>query len=328
MIRFSEVLAVLSIMNVKKLAKKVWGVREVAEWLRVRRIVDARALPVEARVAIMMDKYEARFGYRMDIRDPKTYTEKLQWYKAYYIGDGHLDRIVDKYLFKQYVQEKLGDGYTVPLLGMWTDIDSLERDWAQLPEEFCLKSNVQSEGKWIEFIHNKSAVNFRAKRRQWKKWFDPKLTLIVGPMQAYRNCVPRIIAEQYLENIKNQLFDYKVFCFGGQPFCVEAAMERFTHDGPSFSFYDLEWNKMDVTSGHHPNHDVPKPVHFDEMLEISKTLSKDFPHVRVDFFDTEEKLYVAELTLYTGGGYSIYEPQSFNDRMGEHFILPSDQVEL
>lgn len=309
-------------MIVKQLLRRVWGVQMAAEWIRRLRVVDVRDLPVESRVAIMMDKYEAKFGYRMDIQHPKTYTEKLQWYKAYYTGDGHLDRIVDKYLFKEYIREKLGEGYTVPLLGMWTDIEGLERDWDSLPEEFCLKSTVQSEGRWIEFIHQKSAVRFASKKRKWAKWFDPKQTLIIGPTQAYRNCVPRIIAEQYLENVRKQLFDYKVFCFNGEPFCVEAAMERFTHDGPSFTFYDLDWHKLDVTSGHHPNHDVPKPAHFEQMMEISKILSKDFPHIRVDFFDTEEKLYVGEMTLYTGGGYSLYEPQSFNEQMGELFVLP------
>ena len=270
----------------------------------------------------MMDSYEAKMGYRMDINNPKTYTEKVQWYKAYYTGDGHLDRIVDKYLLKQYVKEKLGEGYTVPVLGVWTDIGSLQKDWDHLPEEFCLKSNVQSEGRWIEFVHHKSSIDFKQKKKEWAKWFLPKLTLINSLTQAYRNCVPRVFAEQYLENVKDQLFDYKVFCFDGQPFCIESAMERFEGGIPVFTFYDLNWNKLDVTSGNHPNGDIPRPAHLIEMLEISKTLSKGFPHVRVDFFDPGDKLYVAEMTLYTGGGYSIYTPQSFNQKMGDLFVLP------
>lgn len=311
-------------MDIKEQIKTIPAVKSLLGWIGYRSILDERALPLEKRVELMMDRYEEKFGYRMDINHPKTYTEKVQWYKAYYTGDGHLERVVDKYLFKQYIKEKLGDGYTVPLIGAWSDIKSLEKDWKKLPEEFCLKSTVQSEGKWIEFIHHKSSVDFNVKKQEWKKWFLPKLSLINGVTQAYRNCVPRIIAEQYLENIKNQLFDYKIFCFDGQPFCIESAMERFEGGVPTFTFYDLEWNKLDVTSGHHPNGDVPKPKHLQEMLELSKVLSKDFPHIRVDFFDTEEKLYVAELTLYTGGGYSLYDPQSFNEQMGKLFKLPID----
>ena len=315
-------------MDIKEIINTIPGVHPLFNWIAYRmayrKVLDERALPLEQRVELMLDRYEEKFGYRMDINNPKTYTEKVQWYKAYYTGDGHLERVVDKYLFKQYIKERLGEGYTVPLIGAWTSIGGLKRDWKNLPEEFCLKSTVQSEGKWIEFIHNKSAIDFNAKKQEWKKWFYHKYSLINGVTQAYRNCVPRIIAEQYLENIKNQLFDYKIFCFDGQPFCIESAMERFEGGVPTFTFYDLEWNKLDVTSGHHPNGDVPKPKHLSEMLELSKVLSKGFPHIRVDFFDTDEKLYVAELTLYTGGGYSYYEPQSFKEKMGELFKLPID----
>lgn len=282
-------------------------------------------MPLEERVNRILDTYEKEFGYRMDIHNPKTFTEKIQWYKAFYTGDGHLDRIVDKYNFKQYIEEKLGKGYTIPLIGVWDNIKSFKRAWKKLPEEFCLKSTVQYGGKWVEVIHRKSAVDFAEREREWSEWFQPKLTLINGLTQAYRNCTPRIIAEEYLENVKNQLFDYKFFCFDGEPYCIEAAKERFGESGPNFSFYDLEWRKMDVTSGGHPNGDIPKPHHLREMIEVARTLSKGFPHVRVDYFDTEEKLYVAEMTLYTAGGYSKYEPESFNEKMGELFILPDDR---
>ena len=310
------------IKNIKKLLKKIPIVHSLVDKRKYKKKLDVRTLPLEKRIELMLNKYQARLGYRMDINHPVTYTEKMQWYKAFYIGDGHLERIVDKVLFKQYVKEKIGEDYTVPLIGFWTDIKSLENDWNQLPEEFCLKSNVQCEGKWIEFIHNKSKINFKSKKKEWSKWFLPKLTLINSFAQAYRNCIPKILAEQYLENVKNQLYDYKVFCFDGQPFCIESAMERFEGGIPIFTFYDLDWNKLDVTSGNHPNKDIPKPFHLSEMLSVAKKLSEGFPHVRVDFFDTTEHLYVAEMTLYTGGGYSKYTPQSFNKKMGDLFKLP------
>ena len=312
-------------MNFKEFIKNIPIVQHAIEQRKYNRKLDLRSLSVEERVERVMKRYETRMGYRMDINHPKTYTEKIQWYKIFYTGDGHLDRIVDKYLMKEYVKEKIGDGYTVPLIGVWSDIESLEKDWNNLPEEFCLKSTVQCEGKLIDFIHNKSKVDFKTKKKEWAKWLLPKNTLINGYVTAYHNCVPRIIAEQYLENIKNQLFDYKVFCFDGQPFCFESAMERFEGGIPTFTFYDLNWNKLDVTSGKHPNGDVPKPKHLSEMLRLSKILSAGFPHLRVDFFDTDDKLYVAELTLYTGGGYSIYNPLSFNEKMGELFKLPIEK---
>ena len=270
----------------------------------------------------LMADYKKRHGYKMILKNPKTFTEKLQWYKLYFKGDGHLERIVDKYLFKDYIKEHLGEGYTIPLLGAWTDINQLEKDWSSLPEEFCLKSTLQSDGNCIKFIHNKSSIPFDTIKKELKEWLNPKKTLINSFCKAYYNATPRILAEEYMQNVKDQLFDYKFFCFDGEPFCIESAKERFNEEDTHFTFYDLEWNKLNVTSGNHPNGDVPCPFHLDDMINLSRYLSKGFPHIRVDFFDTKNKLYVAELTLYTAGGYSRYEPESFNIKMGELFKLP------
>lgn len=316
-------------MNALQLLKTRLGLDDVMERVRYKRIMDYRILPLNKRVNLMLDKYEKYVGYRMDIASPRTFTEKLQWYKAYYVGDGHLERIVDKYLFKQYIKEKLGDGFTVPLYGVWDNIDDLIKDWDKLPNEFCLKSTVQSEGKCIEFIHNKSDINLKKKAKEWSKWFLWKRTLINGYTQAYRNCRPRIIAEQYLENIKDQLFDYKFYCFNGEPFCCCVNTQHFEkgkeHTFP-ITYYDMQWNKIDVRSGIHETEDCEKPKHYDEMIDISKKLSAGFPHIRVDFFDTDDGLYLSELTLYSGGGYFKYHPESFNVLMGDLFVLPETGI--
>lgn len=270
----------------------------------------------------LMNKYQSIVGYRMDICNPKTFTEKLQWYKLFYEGDGNLIELVDKYLFKQYINEKLGDGYTIPLYGMWTSLKELERDWESLPEEFVLKSNLQSDGKYIKFIHKKSDIEFKGIKTDLRNWLNPKLLLKNGFCKAYHEGIPRIIAEQYLENVKDQLFDYKFFCFEGRPFCVYVAQDHFGDQGSYISFYDLDWNKLDVQYGNHLVGAAVKPKHFNEMVDISIKLSKNIPFVRVDFFDTDEQLYVAELTLYPGGGYTKYIPESFNIKMGELFNLP------
>ena len=273
----------------------------------------------------LMNYYEKQVGYRMDIRHPQSFTEKLQWYKLYYNGDGHLERIVDKYLFKDYIKEHLGEGYTIPLLGAWTDINQLEKDWNSLPEEFCLKSTLQSDGNCIKFIHNKSSIPFDTIKKELKEWLNPKKTLINSFCKAYYNATPRILAEEYMQNVKDQLFDYKFFCFDGEPYCIYTAVEHFSERGSTITFYDLNWKKMDVQYGNHEVGDLPKPKHFEEMLAISKKLSKGFPFLRVDFFDTKDKLLLAELTLYPGGGNTPYKPNSFNETLGNLFKLPSSK---
>jgi hypothetical protein len=137
------------------------------------------------------------------------------------------------------------------------------------------------------------------------------------------NIKPKIIAEKYLENFDGEIYVYKVFCFNGKAESIMFLNDRQRH--LKMSFYDLNWNKLNVQYGNHIVGDALRPKHFEEMKEISEKLSRDLPFVRVDFFDTDDHLYVAELTLYPGGGYTPYKPESFNEKMGELFELPTDK---
>ena len=277
--------------------------------------------PSEKRIKGMMDLYESKMGYRYDFDKPVLFTEKLQWYKEYYKPDGLTD-IVDKYLFKGYIKEKLGEGYTIPLLGVWTDVDTLMKDWDSLPDTFVLKSTIQSDGKFIEIVRDKSKVDIQKLKQELAPWLEPVNTLINSFCGAYHKATPRIIAEEYMEQTDGQLYDYKCFCFGGKPYCFYVATDHFAGQLSNISFYDLDWNLMDVRYGPHQQNNVPKPQRYDEMLRISEKLSAGFPFIRVDFFETAEKLYVAELTLYPGGGLTPYDPESFNRLLGDMFVLP------
>ena len=269
----------------------------------------------------IMDRYEKRMGYRFDIENPVLFTEKVQWYKSFYRKKG-LEKIVDKYLFKGYIKEKLGEGYTIPVYGAWTSIAALKKAWASLPEEFCLKSNVQSEGNCIKIIHNKSEIDFNELKKELKEWLKPRNTLINSHCGAYRKARTRILAEKYVSNFEDQLYDWKFFCFDGEPYCVYVATNHFGSVDYPITFYDTQWNRLNVKYGNHQTDEVACPKHFKEMLEIAKKLSKGFPFVRVDFFETDEQLFVAELTFYPGGGVTPYYPESFNRELGDKFILP------
>ena len=275
----------------------------------------------DRRAKAAMDQYEMAHGYRFDIKHPTHFTEKVVCYKLFYQRDD-LVRVVDKYLFKDYIREKLGDGYTIPLIGAWENIEDFARDWDSLPEEFCLKSTLMSDGRCIKFIHHKSQEDRDALFREVKSWLNPKNTLINSFCRAYYNAVPRVLAEEYKTEVGDQLYDYKVFCFDGEPECFYVATDHFPGQLSHISFYDLDWNRLDVRYGKHPNCDVKKPRTCEEMLRISRILSKDFPFVRVDFFETPDQLYVAELTIYPGGGLTPIFPESYNRELGEKFRLP------
>lgn len=279
--------------------------------------------PIEKAIKGDMLSYKRHMGYVFDIQNPVTFTEKLQWYKFFYHHDS-FGKITDKYLFKKYVKDRIGDGHTIPLYGVWYNVNDLEKSWSSLPEKFVLKANLQSDGRNIKIIHNKSSINFKKIKSQLKAWLDIRNTLANSWEYNFYRSTPCILAEEYMSNFADQLYDYKLFCFNGEPYCTYVAMDHWGEQGSYISFYDLEWNKMNVKYGSHINCEAPCPKHYREMLDLAKILAKEFPFVRVDFFDTEDKLYVAELTFTPGGGVTKYNPESFNRTLGDLFILPKE----
>lgn len=274
--------------------------------------------------------YKIAHRQECNFENPVLFTEKIQWYTFNY-RNPLCPFIVDKVTFKQYVSQRLGDGLTIPLIGSWKTIEDFEIAWKIeniLPKEFCLKSNLQSDGRCIKIIHDKDSVNFEELRAEVAEWLKPENTNINSLARNFYESTPQILAENYMSNFDDQLYDYKFFCFNGEPFCMYVATEHFDSNGNKdfypIMFYDRDWKKMDVRYGNHPNDtDVPKPQHYNEMIQYAKILSKDFPFVRVDFFDTEEHLYLAELTFNPGGGFTPYYPIEFNRLMGDMFILPN-----
>lgn len=269
--------------------------------------------------------YKVAHGRACNIDHPVYFTEKVQWYTFRY-NNPLCPYIVDKVTFKDYVREKLGEGYTIPLLGHWTNIDDMRRDWGSLPEEFCLKANLQSDGNCIKVIHHKSQVDLEALLTEVAEWLKPENTHMNSLARRFYERTPQILAENFMSNFKDQLYDYKLFCFSGKPYCMYVATDHFGGDvnGDHYpiTFYDMDWKKMDVRYGNHANADVPEPKHFAQMKEFAKKLSADFPFVRVDFFDTDDHLYLAELTFNPGAGFTPYHPESFDKKLGDLFVLP------
>lgn len=273
-----------------------------------------------------MKYYRIVHGRECKITSPTYFTEKLIWYTFFY-RNPLCPYVVDKVTFKDYVKDKLGEGYTIPLISAWKSIEELEQDWNSLPEEFCLKSNLSSNGKNIKIIHKRTNVDFEQMKSEVTSWFKPENTCINSLARPLYNTTPMVLVEEYMSNYGDQLYDYKFFCFDGDPICMYTAIDQFEDgvntDAYPIMFYDLNWSKMNVKYGHHPNNgDVPKPFHYADMIEIAKKISKDFPFVRVDFFDTEDKLYLAELTFNPGGGFSPYYPLEFDEYLGSLFNLP------
>lgn len=274
--------------------------------------------PLEKLVEEDMKFYEQCHGYRFDIKHPVLFTEKIQWYKFFFTHPD-INIVTDKVKFKSYITEKLGEGHVVPMYGAWGNLDDMERDWNALPMTFILKANLSSDGNCIMIIKEKDSVNFKELRKELKEWLRPENTLMNSFVTRTYHSTPMILAEEFISDIGHLIYDYKFFCFNGEPKYIYVQTAR---KNSKISFYNIGWNRLEVKYGDHENCDVPKPKHFDEMMEIAKKLSVGFPFIRVDFFDTDNKLYIAELTLNPGGGLTPYTPLSFNEELGKYFNVP------
>ena len=275
------------------------------------------------RYCSLKEKFYNQVVYELNLENPQTFNEKINWMKLFYHND-EMTRIVDKYEFKNYIREKLGDGYTVPLLGVWDKVEDIDFD--KLPKQFVLKSNAQSEGNFIKIIKDKNSIDLIQLKSELKNWLIPYKTLVTSYCWAYNNVKPKIIAEEYIEELENTKSDYKFFCFNGEVKCFYCSNNWVTnrfHDDRTLTYYDLNKNPLPLTYNNYKksNKPIEDIKNFDKIIELAQILSKDFPFVRVDFYEINNKIYVGEMTFYPGGGYGKYEPQEWDYKLGSWMDL-------
>ena len=257
-----------------------------------------------------------------NIQEPKTYNEKLQWLKLYDRNPLYT-RLVDKITVKDYVADAIGKEYIIPTLKIWNNSDEI--DFTNLPDKFVIKCNHDSQSVFI--CKDKAKVNIK----QVKDFFGDKLknnAYWYGREWPYKNVVPRILAEKYMEDSSGcgELTDYKVLCFNGHPKLIEIHMGRFGKNHTQ-DIYDENWNKTEINQPGSPisNIVLDKPVFFDEMMDLSRKLSAGIPHVRVDWYYTNERLYFGELTFFDGSGYTPFN-KDYDLKLGEMLLLPEKKT--
>lgn len=261
--------------------------------------------------------YFLQFGKLCDFKNPTTFNEKLNWLKINN-RDSLYTKLVDKYEVKEYVEKVIGGGYTIPTLGVWEHFDDINFD--MLPDQFVLKCTHDSEG--LVIVKDKSKMDKNAAREKIETALRHNF-YYVGREWPYKNVHPRIIAEQYMEDhIDKELRDYKFYCFDGIPKIMYIASNR-NSGHVNFDFYDMEFNHLDITQKY-PNASEPlrKPKHFKEMIGLAKKLSNGFPHVRVDFYEVDRKVYFGELTFFSMSGLTPFKPAKWDKIMGSWLTLP------
>ena len=260
--------------------------------------------------------YFAHFKRLCNFKNPVSYNEKLNWLKLHDKNPLYT-RIVDKYEAKEYVAELIGDEYIIPTLGVWDRFDDIDFD--ALPDQFVLKCTHDSEG--LAIVRDKNKLDKAAVKAKIEAALEQNFYYI-GREWPYKNVKPRIIAEKYMEDhVDGELRDYKFFCFDGEPKALFIASERAT--SVKFDYFDLDFNHLDIKQKY-PNADKPirKPETFDQMIELSRKLSNGFPHVRVDFYEVDGKLYFGELTFYHFSGFMPFQPEKWDKVFGDWLKLP------
>lgn len=256
---------------------------------------------------------------KLDLSNPKTYNEKLQWLKLYDRKPIYT-KMVDKYEVKKYVSATIGKEYVIPTYGVWNNFEDI--NFAVLPNQFVLKCTHDSGG--VIICKDKSQFDVELARKIMNKSLMTNF-FFSGREWPYKNVMPRIIAEKYIESdTEDELKDYKFFVFNGECRLMFIASDRQNkNEETKFDFFDMDFNWLPIENGH-PRSKIPpkKPRCFELMKKLSEQLGKDIPHVRVDFYEVNGRVFFGELTLFHWSGLIPFKPKEWDDKMGEWLKLP------
>lgn len=261
--------------------------------------------------------YFFRTGKKLRLDNPLTFNEKLQWLKLY---DRHqaYSQMVDKVEVKKLVSEMIGEEFVIPTLGVWNSWDEI--DFSKLPQQFVLKCTHDSQSTVV--CKDKASLDF-AKAKKKIETHLKKNYYWQSREYPYKDLKARVIGEKYLvDESETELKDYKFFCFNGVPKMLLIISGRYIDQRQDF--YDMDFNLLPVQRKKHPNSGIKreKPKGFDIMKELASRLSVGIPHVRVDFYNVNGKIYFGEFTFFSAGGNLPFEPNNWDRIIGDWLKLP------
>ena len=279
---------------------------------RLIRYGPGRLIPDKMYIAL---DYRRVFGTWPDLKHPKTYSEKLQWLKLY-------DRqpiyktLADKLLVRNYVAERLGEGYMFPLLGVYDRYEDI--DFGALPDRFVLKPNHSSGD--IFFCEDKKGINHKELRRAVRCWMRYDYYPEHREWQ-YKGIKRKILCEQYMTDRTYGLpLNYKFLCFNGEPFIFFISSATLAEK--NYSFFDMDLKRVPAHEKYRIWESFEKPEGFDELVRIVRELSAPFIYMRMDMYLIEGKPYVGEFTNHGASGLIKWEPEFYNLYLGSKLKLP------
>jgi hypothetical protein len=258
------------------------------------------------------------FGYKLNLKHPETYNEKLQWSKLY-DRNALYTTISDKYACRGYVEEKIGPQHVKPLLSVCGNIDEI--DWSSLPDRFVIKANHGSG--WNIFCDDKSSFDVNDARKNLREWLNTNFYRRFREWQ-YKDISPKILIEPYLEGDPDLgLIEYQFYCFDGKLEFIQIDVD--SNANHSRLFVDRNWElapfvikRLPIFTGH-----IPKPVNLDEYIHSVETLTQGMPFCRVDAYIYDDRFLISEMTLTPGAGFVTFEPKTYDTYFGKLIRLRS-----
>ena len=275
-----------------------------------------RVLPDKAYVRLL---YLKAHGHFLHLRHPRTFNEKLQWYKLYY-RDPLMTTLSDKFEVRSYLEANGYGGLLNELYGVYDRAEEI--DLATLPASFVLKATHGSSMNI--FCRDKKTLDWEKCRTLMAQWLRTNY-YYSGRQWAYKNIKPRLICEKYLQNEEfAELIDYKFYCYHGNPEVLFVCTGRHAAGGVKYNAYDMAWNRIYTFKGK-PGSDlvIEKPDTFDAMVAIARELCGKFPFIRVDLYSVKNKLIFGEFTFYPDSGVIPFTPDRDNFFFGDFFVLPN-----
>lgn len=263
--------------------------------------------------------FRKKLGREVNLENPIKYNDKIQWLKLYW-RDPLAIKYADKYEVRKIIAKKIGKQYLNDLIAVYNSVDEI--DLEELPNSFVLKG---THGSGYNIIcKDKTSMDWKYEFKKMKLWMNTNYYWSKREW-VYKDIKPRIICERYIEQEDNkELRDYRFFCFDGEPKFIAVDLNINNKNETRRNLYDLEWNLLDGEISY-PREEkiiIEKPSKLEEMIYLSKKISKPFPHARVDFYQIQNNVIFGEVTFFHQSGMGIFNPPEFEEKVGSFLNLP------
>lgn len=274
-------------------------------------------------------QYRIKTARKLNLKSPKRFTEKLQWYKLYW-RDPLMAKCVNKKTVREYVKDQGLGNILNEIIGVYDNPNNI--DFSSLPKSFVLKDTLGGGGNSVLICKDKDLLDWNGTVSKMISWLqlskgkNPGREWVYDFSKKTGQIKNQIIIEKYIPSdpSKGGLIDYKFFCFNGKVSYIYVVADRIPGVGGGFGIFTRDYNKLDVCRADERPLErvIPKPENFSELITIAEKLSKPFPHARIDLYDVEGKVIFGEITFFDGSGYMTFNPDSFDEEMGNSWNLP------